>query len=205
MARATVDLGFAQFASKSAAKEHFRTMLNRYRAGQDVSEADAAELECLLGGHPEATDKIGCGVAGFRVGKGAYRSICFEVVRTNGSATDFSYASCIDGRASPLQEALRALRQEVQNDIMQAKREHFARHADAEGRVLCAVSGVRTTIEESHADHAPPYPFAVLAKLFLAARGVVPDRNTVQPPSDNQYVPRLTDPSVPMNVRHRPP
>lgn len=193
MAQITVDLGFAEFGSKSAAKEHFRAMLNRYQAGQTVKAEDAAELECLLDSHPEAADKIGCGVAEFRVRDAAYGTICFEVVRTDGSATDFSYASCIDGRASPLQEALRALRQEVQDDIMRAKRDYFAQHADAEGRVLCPVSGVRITIEEAHADHASPLPFAVMAKLFLSARGIVPDRSTVQPPADNQYVPRLAD------------
>lgn len=193
MARTSVDLGFAVFGSKSVAKKHFSAMLNRYKAGQAVSDADAAELECLLGSHPEAADKIGCGVAGFRVRKAAHGTICFEVMRADGTSTDFSLGSCIDGRASPLQEAMRAMREEVQADIMQAKRDHFARHGDATGRIVCPVSGKRVTIEESHADHAPPHPFAVLAKLFLSARGIVPDRSTVTPPADNQYVPRLTD------------
>lgn len=193
MARSIVDLGFGEFTSKSAAKEHFKCMLNRYNAGQTVNGSDAVELEFLLGSHPEASDKIGSGVVEFRVRSAAYGTKCFEVVRTDGSMTDFSYAACIDGRASPQQEALRALREEVQDDIMQAKREHFAHHADAEGRVLCPVSGRRISIDEAHADHAPPHPFAVLAKLFLGARGIVADRGTVVPSTDNQYVPRLAD------------
>jgi hypothetical protein len=193
MAKMPVDIGFAKFNTKTEAKEHFKEMLNKYEVGQLVNDAEAVQLACLLEQHPDAYDKIGSGLSVFRVGNAIYGTKCFEIVRADGSSTDFSYIACIDGRPSPFQEAVSAMRHEVQGDIMDAKRRYFAKYADNDGRVVCPLSGDKITLEEAHADHAPPHLFAVLAKLFLAVHKIVPDRNTVTPPADNQYVPRLTD------------
>jgi hypothetical protein len=100
----------------------------------------------------------------------------------------------VNGKApSPLTEALTALRAEVTDDILKKKREWFRDHGNAEGKVACATSGTPITIEEAHADHAPPRSFGTLAIAFLTAHAIQPGPKLVTPPADNQYQPLLAD------------
>jgi hypothetical protein len=196
MARHEANLGFRLFATKQEAIAHFKAMLGRYAPGETVSADDAAELEALLSRHPEASEKAGSGITGFGVRAALYGTTCFEVRRTDGSTTDFSYLTAVNGKPSPLQEMLQAMRAAVQDDIRSAKRDHFARNQDADGTVVCAITKRRVTFEQANADHAPPKSFALLAKLFLSARSIVPSFEHVTKPRDNQYQPELADPAL---------
>jgi hypothetical protein len=159
------------FSSKAAATEHFKAMLYRHPISARIGEPDNAELNWLLERHPEYPGKAGCGVDYFSVRDAIYGTRCFEIVRTDGSRTDFSYLTCLDGKApSAVAEAIRALRAEVAGDILDKKREFFQENGDDQGRVPCAITGAPVTLEESHADHAPPRSFGTLAMAFLAAR-----------------------------------
>jgi Protein of unknown function (DUF3223) len=183
-----------ELSTKTAAAEHFRAMLYRHAIGARVPDPDATELGWLLERHPEFRDKLGAGVDSFSVRNALYGTRCFEIVRTDGSKTDFSFQSCVDGkRPTSLSEALTALRAEVADDILQKKREWFQAHCDAEGTVACAITGERITLDQAHADHAPPRSFGTLAIAFLEARGIDPGASLVTPPADNQYQPRLVD------------
>jgi len=98
-------------------------------------------------------------------------------------ATDFSFGSCVNGKApSPMTEAIAALRAEVTEDILRKKRDWFRENGDAEGKVVCAISGARISIEEAHADHAPPRPFGTLSVAFLRARGIEPSPTSSRRP-----------------------
>lgn len=189
-----IEIGALSFATKSLAIEHFKAILHKYEFGKQIPEPDATELAWLLERHPEYQEKVGCGVDHFRVRAALYGTRCFEIVRTNGSNTDFSFRQSIDGRApTALSELLNALRAEVADDIKQRKREWFAKNGDASGRVRCAITGTLVTIDEAHADHAPPRTFGTLAIAFIEARNISPDPKLVTPPADNQYQPRLVD------------
>jgi hypothetical protein len=63
-----------------------------------------------------------------------------------------------------------ALRAEVCDDILQKKEEYFREHGDDLGRISCVLTGELISIDQCDADHAPPYTFATLATLFIAAR-----------------------------------
>jgi hypothetical protein len=194
MPKIALEIGALSFSAKSAAYEHFRAMLYRHPVGSHIPDPDATELTWLLERHPEFKDKLGSGIERFSVRNALYGTKCFEIVRTDGSTTDFSFNSCIEGkRPSDLSEAITALRAEVADDIMQKKRHWFDENGDHEGKVPCAITGTRVTIDEAHADHAPPRSFGTLAIAFLEARGIAPDRSFVTPPADNQYQPRIAD------------
>lgn len=194
MPKRAIDIGGLSFATKGAAYEHFRQMLYRHEVGSTILDPDATELSWLLERHPEFQDKLGAGVKRFSLRNALYGTRCFEIVRTDGSITDFSFKSCIDGkRPSDLSEAITALRAEVADDIMQKKRAWFRDYGNDEGKVPCAITGARISIEEAHADHAPPRSFGTLAIAFLEARCITPDRAFVTPPGDNQYQPRMAD------------
>ncbi len=194
MARIALEIGGLSFPTKSTAADHFRKMLYRHEIASQIPDPDATELNWLLERHPEFRDKLGGGIEHFSVRNALYGTRCFEIVRKDGSTTDFSFHSCVGGKApSPLAEAITALRAEVAEDILQKKREWFAAHRDAEGKVPCAITGARIAIEEAHADHAPPRSFGTLAIAFLEARGIDPGTGFVTPPGDNQYQPRVVD------------
>lgn len=194
MARIPIQIGGLSFSSKGQAGDHYRSILYRYDIGQRILEPEATELEWLLERHSEAADKIGIGVDHFSVRDAIYGTRCFEIVRTDGSKTDFSFKNCVDGRAPTAQaQTLAPMRAAVTSDILDKKRAWFATHGDADGKVTCALTGMRVSFEESHADHAPPRPFGTLAASFLRARRITPDLSLVTPPADNQYQPRLVD------------
>ncbi|PNQ73559.1 DUF3223 domain-containing protein [Erythrobacter sp. SAORIC-644] len=92
-----IDLATMHFAKKGDAAEYLREMLNRYDRGDKVSAADAKVLQAALERHPEADEKIGCGISHFSVRTSIYGKRCFWVNRTDGTTDDFSYKSCIYG------------------------------------------------------------------------------------------------------------
>ena len=90
-----MDIGERRFPSKGEAREFFRTILYRYRLGERVSEADAADLSNLLQLHTESEQKFGGGIDHFEIMDGGYGTRCFKLVRTDGSSDDFSFGHCI--------------------------------------------------------------------------------------------------------------
>jgi hypothetical protein len=190
-------IGALIFPTKKAAIEHFQRVLYAWDIGQLIEDPDASELGWLLERHPEYLQKCGAGVIGFSVRSALYNTRCFEVIRADESRTDFSFRSCISSAApTPLRQLLDALRAEVAEDIANAKRRWFDENGDSEGRVVCAISGQKVAINEAHADHAPPLRFGALAVAFLAARSIEPNLDVITPPMDNQYEPRLADPTL---------
>lgn len=188
-----IEIGALQFTSKKAAKTYFGEMLRRHNPRTPIPEPDASELAALLQRHHESKEKIGSGIDHFEVRLNPpYNTFGFHVVRTDGTATDFSYLKCVDGAPSPLAEAKRAMREEVRDDILQAKRAYFAEHADADGRIRCVATGAPISIEQADADHVAPWYFDVLATSFIRARGI-DLTGFVTPAADNQYVPRIAD------------
>lgn len=194
MAKKPLEIGGLFFPTKGKATKHFRDILRRHEIGEPIPEPDATQLRWLLDCHPEAKTKIGVGIAHFSVRSALYGTRCFEVVRTNGETTDFSLGICIDGKSrTPLTEALQAMRAEVTEEICQKKWEHFRSSPLPSGNTLCAISGREITLDEAYCDHAPPNTFKSLAERFLTKEGIVPSRDFVTTPKDNQYRPAMTD------------
>jgi hypothetical protein len=86
-----VILATRSFATQLLATSHFKDMLGRYRPGDRVSDLDALDLAALLERHDEYAAKVGCGVLHFEVMLTEHRTPCFQIVRADGTGTDFSY------------------------------------------------------------------------------------------------------------------
>jgi hypothetical protein len=85
------------FATKKALEERLKAMLHAAAPGVELDEPEHSFLLCVLFRHPDAVEKIGCGVRAFRVGTSKYGNRCFEAVRTDGTWTEFSYLKCAKG------------------------------------------------------------------------------------------------------------
>lgn len=108
MARAIpVDIGDEHFPTKEAARERCRDILHAYPGepgsgpGQPQPVTDPVHVEfltALVARHKWAGDKIGAGVAGFKVqvnAKGTGGTRCFYVVHPDGNSTQFSFDNCL--------------------------------------------------------------------------------------------------------------
>jgi hypothetical protein len=192
MAKQPIEIGALSFPTKDAAKDFFRAILYRYPIGTVIPEPDATHLHWLLERHPDSATKAGRGIAHFSIRSALYGTRCFEVERPNGENTDFSFKSCIDGKhATDLQEALKALRAEVVDEIRQKKWSLF--RSSATGTVACAITGRQLTLDESFVDHTPPHSFKSIALRFIEQSNINVVDNFVTIPKDNQYQPRLID------------
>ena len=75
-----VVLDTRSFKSKGDATLFFRAMLNQYRPGDRVTDADARDLAALLKRHTEYTNKVGVGIDHFEVMRADHNTQCFKIV-----------------------------------------------------------------------------------------------------------------------------
>lgn len=190
-----VELSTRSFPNKKQAGEFFREMRDRYRVGQRLNDADAADLEALLERHPECVDKVGVGIDYFTTMRDPqFNTKCFQIVRTDGSSTDFSAPTAINAAPPPRKrEVSQAFRTAVADQITSARDAYFALNADSEGKVPCAVTKERVAKHEIHCDHRPPMTFEVLVTTFLAGQSLTVDRVPISAPADNQFSTTIID------------
>jgi uncharacterized protein DUF3223 len=92
-----ITIGSLHFRRKGDAASYLHAILHRYDVGDKVSAADEQVLRAALVLHPEAHDKIGCGITHFSVRTADFGTKCFWINRTDGSTENFSYRACIYG------------------------------------------------------------------------------------------------------------
>lgn len=164
--------------TKAAALSHFKAMLARYADGAMVEDRnDHDDLVALLERYDEAItngpSKTGVGIDHFtrtRNNFNGYSTPSFWVHRTDGTATDFSYISGVNGQPKGYsREFYDACRVAVQDDLIAAKRRFFNEHGDEQGRVPCEITSTHIGFEDAHLDHAWP-TFGQIVAAFRAAR-----------------------------------
>jgi Protein of unknown function (DUF3223) len=191
-----------RFASKNDATLFFRAILGRYGDGQDLDEPDSQLLRDLLERHPEAQQKIGVGIKRFFKRRTDQGTSCFWLEREDGSTTDFSYIACIRERDKSLyQKFAEACRQAVQPELTSAKKAHFERYGNADGKVKCEVTGELVGVYESHLDHKKPMTFQVIVETFLKANQLEIKLGMLSPPNDAQFVVTFVDEDVAQRFR----
>jgi hypothetical protein len=185
-----VVVGSLAFETKALAKEFFRALRDRYADGVQIGVEDGSYLGELLTGHPEAEQKIGAGIAFFSVATEAefHRTRHFMVHRTDGTASDFSFLSCIDGR-SPKRDRQEALRRAIDDQIVAFRERCFVEQPAP----ICPLRGIPITRSAYHVDHVPPGKFLVIADAWLREFGLAWTDVEITPPGDNQIVARMTN------------
>lgn len=159
-----VILGDREFASKAAATREFRRILHGATIGTPLQGADAELVGRLImdGRHPNAVEKIGPGIAGVIVRPGAYNTRGFWLQRVDGTEIDFSYVTALNGQASAKTSVCRALREEIQDQIVAFKIESATIS-------LCELC-LQPVDGGVHVDHAEP-TFDQMAVRFAEAAG----------------------------------
>ncbi|WP_159670943.1 DCL family protein [Andreprevotia sp. IGB-42] len=91
----SISFGSLHFEKKEAAATYLKEMLHRYDVGDRVNTADTQVLTNALLHHPDANEKIGCGISYFSVRSADFGTKCFWINRLDGTTEKFSYSKCI--------------------------------------------------------------------------------------------------------------
>ena len=131
--------------------------------------------------HPEAIQKVGCGVRRFstrwnrtEMGSGT----CFWFERWDATREDFGPDHCFAGKPVPLRLRLQSA---LRHAINPTKRVWFDAQFDGLGFAVCAISGKVLERKDANADHKHPMNFVVLADKWCALAGVTPENAIYRP------------------------
>lgn len=200
----TIRIGDSEktFKTKKKLLGDCKSMLARYRNRQTVNDEDSAFLAGLLERHPDAIQKIGCGVKRFFRDWTGQGTDCFWLERTDGTTTDFSYPTCVNARSKSLyQEFAQACRSAIAPYLKVAKQEFFAKHGNAEGKVKCEITGKMVGPNESHLDHKKPMTFQVIVQTFITANKIEIRPDMLSTKADKQFVTTFVDKELEQKFR----
>jgi hypothetical protein len=175
------------YPTKAAVKERCRELLHRSPA-QTFSPEEHRFLLDLLAHHSESEQKIGCGVARFCVQSDAFGGSCFWLERFDGTRTDWSFNSCLTP-PTHTKEVLSAFRYLITDQVIRFRDAIFV----GQNGVLCAITGVLITSENSHVDHKPPAHFLALVEQFLSVECLSYDVIRVKPAVDGSTITEFED------------
>ncbi len=186
---AITEIGTLSFNTKKSAKAYFRNIRDSYQDDEQLNSRDTEHLHMLIVHHPESDQKIGCGISHFTVTTETVfrKTRHFVLHRNDGTSTDFSFISCIDGR-SLRGDKLEALRRQVEEQIIRFRDELFSR-----GKVYCPYLRVELSLNSCHIDHAPPNTFMKIVEDWLESEGIDLLDIQITPPKDYQHVTHMTD------------
>lgn len=112
------------FSSKKELKEFVAAFLKNAvekNFGQ-FTDLETAFLHLLLARHPEAKEKMGCGILRFFVTRNFGGRPHLEFMRKDGSRDSVSWVTCVSGISQNLKARIvAALRNEIREDIVLAK------------------------------------------------------------------------------------
>ena len=158
-------IGDCYFPSKTAARCAIRKIYYDYRPGETVQGEDFYFLAALIQRHPRATQKIGCGLATFRIevdemsSTAKRRNHLCVLVRVDGTETDFSYKKCLTPE-SLRSVFLDACRTVVVSQIQAFRTRQFGELRNAQ--VACALTGALVSWDDAHIDHEPRFEQLVI-------------------------------------------
>lgn len=169
-------LGGRSFRTKTQLVAELRALLKASALGAPLPLAEQAMLADLLRRHPHHAEKVGAGIRHFEVREHYFRDTIrqrgFYVVRTDGSAVDFSFYMCLLPDSADLgQLALtEACRAAVVAQVAARKAAHFA----GSGSARCEETGALIAWDQAHVDHAGEWPFSRIVEAWIAGRGGPP-------------------------------
>ena len=190
VAKIPIQIGARLFQTKTEAKKFARNILARSDDGEIITGLDDLFLRDLVALHHEAATKIGCGIAHFTAQRDPVwgNTRHFLIVRTDGSSTDVSFHTCIDG-SNARRDVFHALRHAVADQVVSFQQAAFA----SDVLPICPYTGEILTISDAHVDHTPPDTFFALATHWMQHKGLKLSNISLVDSTDNQWVCAMCD------------
>lgn len=165
------------FDTKKAVQTYIQGILNRQTLNTDLGNDDHAFISALLERHLRCDEKIGSGIASIQIRMDTEwgKTRQFFIIRTDRTATEFSYLECLKGELeSKLALFKAAARSAILEQIIEFKECYFKQNQNARGEVLCQATGLAVNRRNSHIDHDPK-SFDGLVEDFIQQDGIVVD------------------------------
>lgn len=164
------DICGEHFPSKASLRKRITDILYAYGDGGCLSVEHLKFMIAVLEMHPDALQKIGVGVADMvvRTNPVFRHTRGFWIERVDGTSTDFSYLSCLNGATSQLGKFTNACRRAVYPFIREKKKAFFA----GKTTVPCPYTGILISLESCHADHKYPMTFQNIMYSFIQERNI---------------------------------
>lgn len=161
-----IEIGEIEFATKKDALTHYKTILNAYNFGEELTTSDFNDIMNLLETHPRRKEKIGVGIDTVRITKVQYNTKSFELVRIDGSTEFFSYTKRINAPKTNFTKFREACRQAIQDDLRSVKLDYFEKHSK-KGQAKRQESNELAKYEDLNVDHRQPNTFSVIVDRFI--------------------------------------
>ena len=159
---ATYAIAGENFTSQTAVAARVRSLCDATPLRSALVGQDGAFMLELLTRHPDAEQKLGCGISHIEVRQSpVFRSREFWLCRLDGTETDFSYRKCIRP-PPPLRDFTLAARFEIFEQVVALKRLAFF----GKQFLTCPVTNAQIDWANCHMDHAAP-TFAQLVTAFF--------------------------------------
>ncbi|WP_329167785.1 DCL family protein [Streptomyces sp. NBC_01685] len=160
-------IGPRTYRTKGEATKAVQAIRDAYNVGEMVDDHDDhGLLRDLIDMHPDAVEKIGCGVDSFVIDRPMVgRHSGFKLVRTDGTEIDFSFLTCLSP-PNHRQQVLAAMRGEVTSTISA----YFASRAGT-NTLTSDLSGTPLDANDPHVSHFQGPPFIEIATQFTTTAG----------------------------------
>jgi hypothetical protein len=143
-------------------KKHAQELLRKMLHGEVPIDHDLLGDLVLM--HPNAVDKVGCGIAYFSTIAAIAGSTCFLIHRIDGSTEDFSIKKCMSSKEAIIRsDVYGAMRWAIYPQIV------AFRHGLPQ-KTKCSITGVPMMNNEGHVDHI--YPYVKIATEFIDLEGI---------------------------------
>ena len=141
------------YKTKKEITDLIKNILHNYKVGESINDNDKQVVSDLLKYHPNADEKIGCGILGFKIRQHSVykKQRGFELIRTDNSPTDFSYIKCIT-HPSLLNIIKECCRDAIKDDILKFKNNAF----DKKQTIICPITNEVLTQSNCHIHHCDP-------------------------------------------------
>lgn len=166
MARGPVQLGNLSFPSRAAAQTKVRELVARNSLDAPLQGDDLALADALLRAHQQVEYKLRHGLSGIvvKIADG-HSTRCLAVIGLGGEKEEFSWRVAL--RLQPCVPVLGAAARTAVNESIS----DFRRSAFAAGPVTCPIMGTLIFFQDAHVDHARPWTFDEIVKVFVAENG----------------------------------
>lgn len=187
---AKIQIGNREFKTKKAAKDFYRNIRDTYSNGETICAEDQEQLLNMVYAHHQAQTKVGCGISHFTVETDCEfgNSRHFMIHRIDGSQTDVSFLTAIDG-PNKRRDKYSALRHAVIDQIKEFRSSVFS----SVDTVRCPLRNTEITLYTCHVDHISPFTFVNLVDQWMNESCISLDKIEITPSSDNQIIAVMTN------------
>jgi hypothetical protein len=165
-----IEIGDKIFKTKKEATDFIRGILYGNLLNMPLSDDGLVFVCDLLEKHPDKNEKIGVGVKSIITEEDAnfHTTRHFSIIRNDNTKIDFSFNKCLTPNLNdPLKLFHSSARRAIADQILVVKDILFQKNMDADGNILCALTGEMIDKKSCHVDHIPPKTFDKIVSDFI--------------------------------------